>query len=212
MPATRHGERHGIVRACAPIARALTVLAMLLSLASTRPARARDGGAPDAAYPLPCIYFRSDLDRFEACARREGGMIRIAPSHVARLRFQRGLAEVRVPGVGCLWARPDGLALPVFTFDNGADPFEGGLTRSFHDGKVAFHDRRLRLVLATGYDWSFPFDGRGEALVCEGCKSDGREPASMVGGRWGIIDRKGRLVVPLTERREAFERFFGRSG
>ena len=138
-------------------------------------------------------------------------MLRIAPAHVVRMRFRRGLAEVRVPGTGVLWARPDGLALPVFILDNGADPFEQGLVRSLRGGKVAFYDRRLRPVLATDYDWAFPFNARGQALVCRGCRSDGREPSSMVGGAWGLIDRAGRVVLPLTEDDAPFKRYFGRS-
>ena len=161
-------------------------------------------------YLLACVYFRRDLDQYEHCARREDGMVRVAPAHVARMRFERGLAELRVPGIGCLWVRRDGLALPVFLLDNGPDPFEQGLVRSWRDGKVAFYDRQLRLVLTTPYDWAFPFNARGEALVCEGCRSDGRQPASMVGGRWGLIDRTGRLVLPLAETDAADRRYFDR--
>jgi len=174
------------------------------------PALGAGQGAAATAYPLACAYFRRDLDSYEHCARREGGMVRVAPAHAARMQFERGLAELRVPGVGCLWARRDGLALPVYMLDNGPDPFAQGLVRSRREGKVAFYDRRLRLVLATPYDWSFPFNARGEALVCEGCRSDGREPASMVGGRWGLIDRTGRLVMPLSENGAADRRYFGR--
>jgi hypothetical protein len=137
-------------------------------------------------------------------------MVRVAPAHLARMRFERGLAELRVPGIGCLWVRRDGLALPVFLLDNGTDPFEQGLVRSWRDGKVAFYDRRLRLVLVTPYDWAFPFNARGEALVCEGCRSDGRQPAAMVGGRWGLIDLTGRLVLPLAETDAADRRYFDR--
>lgn len=57
------------------------------------------GAAP---YPLACAYFRRDLDSYEHCARREDGRIRVAPAHLARMRFERGLAELRVPGIGCL--------------------------------------------------------------------------------------------------------------
>ncbi|KQQ12036.1 hypothetical protein ASF53_15345 [Methylobacterium sp. Leaf123] len=168
------------------------------------------GQGAASAYPLACAYFRRDLDQYAHCARRDGGMVRVAPAHAARMHFERGLAELRVPGVGCLWVRRDGLALPVFILDNGPDPFEQGLVRSWREGKVAFYDRRLRLVLATPYDWAFPFNARGEALVCEGCRSDGRDPASMVGGRWGLIDRTGRPVMPLAETDAADRRYFGR--
>lgn len=174
------------------------------------PLLALGAGQGAAAYPLACAYFRRDLDSYEHCARREDGMVRVAPAHLARMRFERGLAELRVPGIGCLWVRRNGLALPVFLLDNGPDPFEQGFVRSWRDGKVAFYDRRLRLVLATPYDWAFPFNARGEALVCEGCRSDGRQPAAMVGGRWGLIDRTGRLVMPLAETDAADRRYFDR--
>lgn len=198
----------------APGRRVAVLVAVLAALATPAALAATGQGAPtgrtEGSYPLACHYVRRELDRFEACARREGGMVRVAPAHVARMPFDRGLAELRVPTIGCLWVRRDGLALPVFTLDNGPDPFEQGLVRSWRDGKVAFYDRRLRLVLATPYDWAFPFDASGESLVCEGCRPDGREPASMVGGRWGIIDRTGRLVLPLAEGGAAADRFFGR--
>lgn len=165
--------------------------------------------ASAADYPLACHYFGPELDRFERCARPEGETIRIAPAHARRMPYEHGLAEVRIAGIGCLWARRDGLARPVLTFDNGPDPFVQGLTRGRRGDKIAFYDRRLRLVLATDYDWSFPFNARGQALVCKGCRSDGQEHASMIGGRWGIIDRAGHLVMPLTEGAEPSRRFFG---
>lgn len=185
------------------------MIAILAALAAyPLPALSAGQGAA-SAYPLACAYFRRDLDQYAHCARREGGMVRVAPAHAARMHFERGLAELRVPGIGCLWVRRDGLALPVFTLDNGPDPFAQGLVRHWREGKVAFSDRRLRLVLATPYDWAFPFNARGEALVCEGCRSDGREPGSMVGGRWGLIDRTGRLVMPLQDGEAAHRHFFG---
>ena len=51
-------------------------------------------------------------------------------------------------------------------------------------------------------------NARGEALVCAGCRSDGHQPASMVGGRWDVIDRRGRLVEHLSEGRAASDRYF----
>ncbi|TFZ60874.1 hypothetical protein E4V01_03425 [Methylorubrum sp. Q1] len=184
----------------------LTGLTTLVAL----PLPALGAGQGPATFPLACAYFRRDLDSYEHCARQDDGMVRVAPAHVTRMHFERGLAELRVSGIGCLWVRRDGLALPVFMLDNGPDPFEQGLVRSWRDGKVAFYDRRLRLVLATPYDWAFPFNAHGEALVCEGCRSDGRQPASMVGGRWGLIDRTGRLVMPLAETDAADRRYFDR--
>lgn len=164
--------------------------------------------AEAATFPLACRNVHADLDRYAHCARRDGVMVRIDPAYLARMRFYRGLTEIIVDGVGWLWARRDGLALPVFIHDNGPDAFASGLVRGWHAGKVAFHDRRLRRVLTTTYDWSFPFNARSEALVCQGCRSDGRVPSSMVGGLWGLIDRRGRLAMPLAEGGQAFDRYF----
>ena len=168
--------------------------------------RARDG----VAFPLACRDVHAEFARHEHCARRAGDWLRIDPARLARMPFRGGLTEVAVDGVGWAWARRDGLALPVFPLDNGPDPFARGFVRAHHAGTVAFHDRRLRRVLATPFDWAFPFNGRGEALVCRGCRSDGRTPAAMVGGRWGLIDRRGRLTLPLEAGRRAFRRYFGR--
>lgn len=183
----------------------------ILCAATFGSAAARAGLRVGTDYPLACRYARTELDRFERCARRNGDVVRIAPDHVARMRFRRGLAEAAIDGIGWLWVRRDGLARPVFILDAGPDLFEQGLARGWHRGKVAFYDRRLRLVLPTPYDWSFPFNARGEALVCEGCRPDGRQPSSMIGGRWGLIDRRGRTVLPLSEDDAASDRYFGRS-
>lgn len=165
---------------------------------------AGQAAAREASYPLACYYARTELDLHEHCARRDGTRLQIAPAHVRRLRFRGGLAEAAIAGIGWLWVRRDGLALPVFLLDNGPDPFQQGLVRGWHEGKVAFYDRRLRLVLATSYDWSYPFNARGEALVCTGCRSDGRLPATMTGGRWGVIDQQGRLLAGLSESEDMY--------
>ncbi|MDO9427738.1 MAG: hypothetical protein Q7T93_13025 [Methylobacterium sp.] len=185
--------------------RALGALALLGLAAGFAPqaVQARDGGACTA-----CRDVHADFARTEHCARRAGDFVRIDPARLARMPFRGGVTEIVVDGIGALWARRDGLALAVFPLDNGPDPFAQGLVRARHAGKVAFHDRRLRRVLATDFDWSFPFNARGEALVCQGCRSDGRQPSAMIGGRWGLIDRRGRLTRPLAEGRGAARRYF----
>lgn len=204
-PASRGAER----RSCSGVSAYRRSLVFLVALASA-PADAADGSALATQYPLACRYARVELERYEGCARRDGEAVRFARAHIARMRFLRGLAEAAIDEVGWLWVRRDGLARPVFVLDTGPDPFEQGLARGWHQGKVAFYDRQLRLVLATPYDWSFPFNARGEALVCEACHSDGREPSSMIGGRWGLIDRQGRLLTPLSAGEAASDRYFDR--
>ncbi|MFC6027259.1 MULTISPECIES: hypothetical protein [Methylobacterium] len=186
--------------------RALGALVLLGLTAGLVPqtVRARDGGP----YPLACRDVHADFARHEGCARRAGDWIRIDPARLARMPFKDGVTEIVVDGIGWLWTRRDGLALPVFPLDNGPDPFAQGLVRARHAGKVAFHDRRLCRVLTTDFDWSFPFNARGEALVCRGCRSDGRQPSAMVGGRWGLIDRRGRLTRRLEKGQDAARRYF----
>ncbi|RZK90425.1 MAG: hypothetical protein EOO66_14070, partial [Methylobacterium sp.] len=92
--------------------RALGALA-LLGLASgfaPQAVQARDGGA----YPLACRDVHADFARTEHCARRAGDFVRIDPARLARMPFRGGVTEIVVDGIGALWARRDGLALPVF--------------------------------------------------------------------------------------------------
>lgn len=183
------------------IVAALTVLA--LSGVGAVSANARPVAVAPGGYPLTCVYEPTNSDEgttsYTRCARREADGLHIAPVHLARMSFDRlGLAEAAVEDAGWAWIARDGRALPTLTFDNGADPFQHGLTRGREGGHVVYYDRRFRRVLATPYDWASPFDRRGHAAVCVGCASDGSEMGFIVGGRWGEIDRTGRVLIPVT--------------
>jgi hypothetical protein len=87
--------------------------------------------------------------------------------------------------------------LQVLTFDNGADYFSEGLTRSLVGGKIAYFDRSFHQVISPKYDWGWPFEA-GRALVCLGCSPTGFEKdghSSVDGGKWGFIDKSGKEVV-----------------
>lgn len=75
-------------------------------------------------------------------------------------------------------------------------PFQQGFARGLRHGKLVYYDRALRPVIVTGYDWGYPFE-HGRAEVCTGCtdKQLDDEHHAMVGGRWAVIDRKGRVVA-----------------
>lgn len=162
----------------------------LLALPGTSRAVARTA----ASFPTRCAYTSrgGELTPVERCARRENDGFRIAPDHLARMVFTRGLADVGVDGVGWAYVRRDGVGRGVETFDNGPDPFVEGLTRARSGGKIVFLDRRLRPRLVTRYDWASPFE-HGRARACTGCvgQTDG-EHGWMTGGRWVEIDRHGR--------------------
>ena len=155
-----------------------------------------------SADPNGCVYVSRSGEVLEArrCVR-DGP--RVVPGLVARLRFERGLGQVLLRGTGWMYVRRDGRAAAVETFDNGPDYFEEGLTRSRIGGRIAYLDRTLRPRIVTEYDWGAPFR-QGRADVCVGCRTEREgEHWSMVGGKWGVIDRTGWVVVPLTLDRPA---------
>ncbi len=173
----------------------MLIAAMLTSLALA------SGNAAD--YDLPCFYADKEsggsLEHVEHCARATDDSVVFRPAVMARMDFEGdGLSPATANG-SWHWVRPDGRAVAVVTFDNGADDFEEGLARGPWQGGMAYYDKQLNRVLATPYDWVDRFDG-GIAAVCKGCRiertPDG-EHSVVVGGEWGAIDRQGRLVLPM---------------
>ena len=154
-------------------------------------------------FPLDCTYVArgGGLESHGPCARIEEDVPHIDPAHLARMTFENGLAEVRIgragTGGGIAYVRPDGRAVSVFILDNGADYFKEGFVRGLRHGKLVYYDRALRPMIVTDYDWGYPFD-HGRAEVCIGCKEKrlDDEHGTMVGGRWSVIDRKGRVLEP----------------
>lgn len=153
-------------------------------------------------FPLGCRFGWNMDPVYGGCAGKMPDGVRVSPRRLARMPFEHGLAQAWIETLGWSWIRPDGLAIGVLTFDNGPDPFNEGLTRSSIDGKVAYYDRHLRRVLATPYDWASEFE-HGRAVVCVGCVREKTEMGFMVGGLWGQIDRKGRVIVPVDLTQEA---------
>jgi hypothetical protein len=110
---------------------------------------------------------------------------------------EHGLAVVSVSGA-LLYVARSGRTAPAFFYDNGADYFAQGLARTVRDGKVGYVDRHLSEVIAPRWDFASPFKD-GMAAVCTGCKTEYvGEHSRVAGGHWGYIDRKGRVIVPVT--------------
>lgn len=102
-------------------------------------------------------------------------------------------------------------------FDNGADPYQEGLARFIEKNKVGFHNEAGAVVIAAKYDFAAPFE-KGRSIVCEGCEAvyehapkcrpvsssggcqimGGDVHLVVKGGKWGAIDQKGTLVIPMT--------------
>lgn len=101
------------------------------------------------------------------------------------------------------WVCIDGNGAPLvrpFIFDNGPDEFSEGLARFIEADKFGFFDETGAKVIPARFSFAQPFaDGR--AAFCDGCTKrceDGGEHCSMIGGKWGAIDRTGAVVVPAT--------------
>lgn len=162
---------------------------------------------------LPCVYATAGPDGEMAprddCARlgADGGLT-VEPSHVDAMHaddglLDDGLASVLVSGS---WYYVDaaGQGLRVLTYDNGPDPWQGGLARGLRDGRMIYFDRSFEPVIDAGVDWGWPFED-GLALVCRGCRLDGEagdEHRALVDGQWGYIDRAGAVRVAFTGTRE----------
>ena len=100
---------------------------------------------------------------------------------------------------------PSGKAHDVIFLDNGPDYFLEGAARFVSsNGKTGYINQDLKVVLAPIHDFASPFD-EGKAYFCNGCKSvsDG-EKQKIVGGLWGTMDKKGKVLKGP----QPYEKFF----
>lgn len=126
------------------------------------------------------------------------------------------------------WYRMDrkgNLKFETVFFDNGPDYYEEGLARFLKDRKIGFHNQSGQVIVQANYDFAAPFK-QGHALVCNGCWAAYSENPkfsplassfcdiklrdeykSILGGKWGAINLKGELVVPVNyaSSQEVFE-------
>ena len=134
----------------------------------------------------------------KACLRRAGDAYQLEALAGSTLDSpeRAGLFEVR-SACGVFWVRQDGRAVPTQLYDNGADYFCNGLTRSLFDGKYGYVNARLEAVVKARYEFAYPFQG-GHGTVCDGCtfSRDG-EHTAVACARCGAVDVHGTLVLPL---------------
>ena len=157
------------------------------------------------SWPLACGLYPFEDEPFVNCARREpDGEIVLRP-WVALGSSEPDEIQVLLVDGELLFALASGRTAPALPFDNGADYFVEGLARTVRDGKVGFVNERLELVVPRQWDFAFPFEG-GFARVCSGCSTERDDADShgyLVGGAWGIVDRTGRIVVPVEHDRDS---------
>lgn len=87
-----------------------------------------------------------------------------------------------------------------YTFDNGPDYVREGLFRMKDNrDKIGFANMLGEIVIKPQYEGAFPFDG-GIAPICKGCitqKIANGEYHEWVKGKWGYIDKAGKIVIPI---------------
>jgi hypothetical protein len=183
----------------------IVVLGALLAL-SSKPVIAKD---QDTAAPVVFDCWEPERTFKRCAATGPDGRPRLQRSYLARLRYDRdGLASVMLFNATdtrkyqWYYVRRGVIPVPVESMDNGPDYFEDGLARARVGDKVGYIDRKLNLVIPATYDGAYPFRDR-VAVVCTACTieydrtvTEG-ERSWYVGGQWGRIDRRGRVVSPF---------------
>lgn len=146
-----------------------------------------------------------ELTRHDKCGEIIGqDEFRIDPKHFKNLLFKNELAEVFV-GDKVFYVFKSGKTARTHLFEDGADYYSEGLTRTISNNKFGYMDEKLTVIIKPEYDFAFPFEN-GIAVVCNGCRPvpEG-DHRSLAGGKWGVIDKSGVRVIPITYSKEELE-------
>lgn len=148
-----------------------------------------------------CVYpdkrEEGGLAPHEDCGRIVGDKIQLAKTHLDNVVFdEKGLACIIFSMRDAFYLHKNGASHRVLFFDNGCDYFEEGLARGLIDKRMLLMDTALKVVLDTGFEWVEPFE-YGHAVVCNGPFVEKKvgEHTLMTGGRCGLINKAGKLVV-----------------
>ncbi len=118
------------------------------------------------------------------------------PEHFKNLNFGNGNLVSIYTNNGMFYVSQTGKVMKTVFFDNGADYFEEGLVRTISKGKYGFMNNKLEIVIEPQFDFVYPFSD-GKARFCNGCKKEkdeSGEHSSMVGGKWGYVDKEGKIT------------------
>jgi hypothetical protein len=153
---------------------------------------------PSGARAIACKPF-PDGDPL-VCERNSVGDIRVSPQSLAQLSFgPDGLGTILAGERDMYFVTRQGKTAPAFLYDNGPDYFADGLARTVRNGKIGFVNAQLDQVVEPVWDFAFPFE-KGVTVVCTGCApvaKSGEEHRVVSGGKWGYIDKRGKVVVPV---------------
>jgi hypothetical protein len=102
----------------------------------------------------------------------------------------------------------DGRAARGPVIDTNCPWFEEGLTIGLIEGRQVYMDKGLKVVLDPGYESLRHFEG-GYAQVCNGpfTREQVGEKTRVTGGKCGMLDRSGKLVMELVHPLEEYAAF-----
>jgi hypothetical protein len=152
--------------------------------------------ATDAADWRSCDLHPPEETPVENCAvRNPDGSLSVSSEALAEMPFgEDGLAAVWIDET-LYFVNRTGKTAPAFFFDNGPDYFVEGLARTVRENKIGFVNAELEEVVPARWDFAEPF-ADGFSIVCIDCvTTEEAEHSVLVGGKWGVIDRTGRVVV-----------------
>ena len=91
----------------------------------------------------------------------------------------------------------------VFCIDNGPDYVKEGMFRIIKDGKIGYANMNGEVIIEPQFDFAYPFQNCGYAVFNMGGKqtldnNTHDKHWKMEGGKWGIINKKGEIVLPPT--------------
>ncbi len=107
------------------------------------------------------------------------------------------------------------IVLKPYIFDNGPDYISDGLFRFVEKDKFGFANADGKKVIPAQFDFANPFDDNGRAEFCMGCRlviKPGREHKDIEGGKWGLINESGKVIVPPQyEHNQLYEHYYPNS-
>lgn len=90
----------------------------------------------------------------------------------------------------------------VFCCDNGPDYVKEGLFRIIENDKMGFANMNGEVIIKPQFDFVWPFQKCGYAIFNMGGKriiyDTHNNYSTWKGGKWGIINKKGEIVLPPT--------------
>lgn len=108
------------------------------------------------------------------------------------------IAFVSMKGEKGIYAidRSEQILFQVYVVDNGPDYLSYGTFRIVKNQKIGFANMAGEVVIKPQYDFAYPFQKGGYAVFNIGgvLTKDG-EYSSYKGGRWGVINAKGDIIV-----------------